>query len=53
MDMLSIVGATASLECAILLMAAVLLMDYRRSLRRNRLLVSMRSTLFAGFKKAA
>jgi hypothetical protein len=47
MDILSIMGATACLECAILLIAGVLLLDLRRFRRQRRLLRSMQSTLEA------
>jgi hypothetical protein len=52
MDILSIMGATACLECAILLIAGVLLLDIRRSQRQRRLLRSMQSTLEAASRPA-
>jgi hypothetical protein len=52
MDILSVMGATASLECAILLIAGVLLLDFRGSRRRSRLVVSLKSTLHAANAQA-
>jgi len=47
MDLLSVLGATASLECAILLIALVLFLDVRRfsDLRRGRIMRSLMATL--------
>ena len=45
MDILSIMGATVSLECAALLIAAALFLDLRRSWRLRRLLANIQSTL--------
>ena len=46
MDMLSVTGATAWLECAVLLMGLVLLLDMKRMARRRaQLLRHMQSTL--------
>lgn len=47
---LSNMAATGPWECAILLIAGVLFWDFRRSRRRHRLLLSMKSTLQAGAK---
>jgi hypothetical protein len=41
----SLLGATISLECAILLLGAVLFLDYRRALRRRWLLGHLESIL--------
>jgi hypothetical protein len=41
----SLISATASLECTILLLGATLLLDYRRSLRRQWLLRHLESIL--------
>jgi hypothetical protein len=47
MDIVSVAGATASLECAILLIAGVLILDCRRNAHQLRLLSSVQSTLQA------
>jgi hypothetical protein len=44
-DILSVMGAAAPWECAILLIAGVLVLDFRRIRRQRRLLLSMKSTL--------
>jgi hypothetical protein len=53
MNILSVLGATASLECAILLIAVVLFLDLRRTRRNRRLLRSMQSTLAAASQPPA
>lgn len=47
MNLVSVVGAIGSLECSILLMAAVLFLDFRDSQRRRRLVLSLKTTLLA------
>jgi hypothetical protein len=44
-QILSLLGATMSLECTILLLGAVLFLDYRRALRRRWLLRNLESIL--------
>jgi hypothetical protein len=46
-------GATASLGCAILLIAGVLLMDFRRRHRQHRLMLSLQATLEAASRRPA
>jgi len=53
MDLLSVMGATASLGCAILLIAGVLLMDFRRRHRQHRLMLSLQATLEAASRRPA
>jgi hypothetical protein len=45
LQVISLLGATMSLECAILLLGAVLFLDYRRALRRRWLLGHLESIL--------
>jgi hypothetical protein len=45
MHIISVTGATASLECATLLIATTLFLDFRRSWRRRRLLLNIKSTI--------
>ena len=47
MDMVSILGAAASLECAILLIAGVVFLERRQAERRRRLMISLQQTLEA------
>jgi hypothetical protein len=44
-QLFSVLGATTSLECAILLLGAALFLDYRRALRRRWLLGRLESIL--------
>jgi len=45
LQVISLLGATMSLECAILLLGAVLFLDYRRAQRRRWLLRHLESIL--------
>jgi hypothetical protein len=45
LDLFSLLGATMSLECAILLLGTALFLDYRRALRRRRLLGNLKCIL--------
>jgi hypothetical protein len=45
LQVISLLGATISLECAIVLLGAVLFLDYRRALRRRWLLGHLESIL--------
>jgi hypothetical protein len=45
LQVISLLGATMSLECAILLLGAVLFLDYRRARRRRWLLGHLESIL--------
>jgi len=47
MNILLHVDPSAVLECAVFLIAGVLFLDFRRSQRRRRLLLSMETTLQA------
>ena len=46
-EMFSLLGATMSLECAILLLGTTLLLDYRRAVRRQWLLGHLKCILQA------
>jgi hypothetical protein len=45
MHIISVTGATASLECATLLIAITLFLDFRRSRHRRRLVLNIKSTI--------
>jgi len=51
MDLVSVLGATASLECAILLLAIVLFQERKAAQRRERLLNNLKATIAAASER--